>query len=82
VQVANYYNKPVVASRVGCFPEYVENGINGLLINEYSESGLAEQIYELFTNNKLYKTIKCSISEYFDQNFNIKEIVKKLQKEM
>lgn len=82
VQVANYYNKPVVASRVGCFPEYVENGTNGLLINEYSEAGLAEKIYELFSNEALYRNIKKQIGSYFKENFDIKEVVKKLENEI
>lgn len=33
VQIANYHGVPVVATRVGCFMEYVQDGANGILVD-------------------------------------------------
>lgn len=34
IQVANYYKKAVLATKVGCFEEYVEEGVNGFFISK------------------------------------------------
>ncbi len=82
IQVANYYNKPVIASRVGCFPEYIENGINGLLIDDYSTRGLAVKIIEGLDNLNLYINMKNKTPKYFKDNFRINTMVMKLEKEL
>lgn len=36
VSIANYYNRIVLATKVGCFPEYIEEGKNGFFIEDYT----------------------------------------------
>lgn len=70
VQVANYYNKPVVATKVGCFAEYIKNDINGLFIDEISSNGIIEAI-ERISNELVYINIKKNVPAYFLDNFQI-----------
>lgn len=36
VAIANYYGRIVMATKVGCFPEYIEEGKNGFFIEDYT----------------------------------------------
>jgi glycosyltransferase involved in cell wall biosynthesis len=47
------YGKPVVASRVGCLEEYVEDGTRGLLVSPANEEELANAIIRLLQNDEL-----------------------------
>lgn len=44
IQIANYYNKMVLTTKVGCFKEYIEEGKNGLFINKQEYKSLKEAI--------------------------------------
>jgi Glycosyltransferase len=77
VQVANYYNKPVIATRVGCFTEYITNYKNGLFIEDISSNGIIEAI-EKIKNVQVYVDIKKRIPTYFNENFNIKKTCQSL----
>lgn len=47
------FGKPVVASSVGCLPEYVKDGVTGLLVPPSDVGKLAEAIVRLLSNNAL-----------------------------
>lgn len=82
IQAANYYNKPVIATKVGCFPEYITDGINGIIVEEYSAEGIAEAIWRLHNDNVLYNRMKKEMGDYFTINFDIRNMVKRLQTEL
>jgi len=82
IQVANFYNRPVITSSKGCFPEYIENGVNGFVFEDYSITGLSKKIIELVDNEKLYKKIQSKIPSHFRKNFALKNVADKLEKEI
>jgi len=49
VQIANYYGVPVIATKVGCFEEYITND-NGWLANDTSVKAFVEIMDELDNN--------------------------------
>lgn len=51
VQMAFGFNKPVVATMVGCLPEVVEGGKTGYLVQPRSSQELAEAIIKYFQEN-------------------------------
>ena len=53
LMTAQVFGKPVVATLVGCLPEYLEDGITGFLVPPANEEKLASAIVELLQNNKL-----------------------------
>lgn len=73
VQSANYYHKPVIANDVGCFNEYVENGINGFIIKDIDEHSLAEAIYKLSTDNEFYTASTRGIDNKMLKDFDLDE---------
>ena len=78
VQISNYYGKPVLATRVGCFNEYVKNDINGIFIEEYSYQALKNSINIVM--NKDEKQFSKLILENFQKEFSISKTVDKLKK--
>ncbi len=75
IQLANYYNKLILATRVGCFPEYIIEGANGFLIDDITYDCLKEsmkKIMKIDSNNYTYKIMK----EY--DSFNLGIISNKL----
>ena len=51
VQMAFEFNKPVIATMVGCLPEMVENGKTGYLVHPRSSQELAIAIVKYFREN-------------------------------
>ena len=47
------FGKPVVATKVGCLPEYVEENITGLLVDPANKEQLAEAIIRLLDDDSL-----------------------------
>ena len=47
------FAKPVVASRVGCLAEYVDDGVSGFLVNPTDVESLAKAIIRLLMNDNL-----------------------------
>jgi len=50
IQIAFGFHKPVIASRVGCLPEVVEDGRTGYLVAPKSSNDIAEAIIRFFQN--------------------------------
>lgn len=70
IQLANYYNKLILATRVGCFPEYIIEGANGFLIDDITYDCLKEsmkKIMKIDSNNYTDKIMK----EYDSFNLGI-----------
>ncbi|WP_304206877.1 glycosyltransferase family 4 protein [Phocaeicola plebeius] len=53
VQTVFYYKKPVIATNVGCFPEYITNGEDGLIVPAGNSRELAYAISLLLGNESL-----------------------------
>lgn len=53
VQTVFYYKKPVIATNVGCFPEYISNGEDGLIVPAGNPRELAYAINLLLGNESL-----------------------------
>lgn len=79
VQVANYYNKPVLATPVGCFEEYIVEGVNGIFIKELSSQAIIDAINIM---DMQYEQIKAQISAYSQNKFDINRIVTEIEKIM
>jgi glycosyltransferase involved in cell wall biosynthesis len=52
VQIAYGLNKPVVATRVGCLPEVVDDGNTGYVVNPNDPQALAEAVVRFFAEEK------------------------------
>jgi glycosyltransferase involved in cell wall biosynthesis len=52
VQISNSFGTPVVASCVGSFASYVQEGINGVLVEPGNPSDLAEKLKKVIDSNK------------------------------
>jgi glycosyltransferase involved in cell wall biosynthesis len=52
------FNKPVVATRVGCLPEIIEDGKTGYLVQPRSSLELAEAIVKYFQENNAEQFLK------------------------
>ena len=74
IQVANYYGKIVLATRVGCFPEYIKDGVNGRFIKEFSKTAIVEAMLKQQSDRNEY-----CIDEQFNI-FDLNNTVEKLQR--
>jgi glycosyltransferase involved in cell wall biosynthesis len=61
------YCKPVVATRVGCLPEYIEDGVTGLLVNPGNVEELAEAIVRLLSDEQLRRRMSAEIRRWLPQ---------------
>lgn len=69
--------KPFIGSRTGGISEFIEDGVDGILINPENENELAQKIHSLLLNkneadkigNNLYKKVKekCDYQTYFSK---------------
>jgi glycosyltransferase involved in cell wall biosynthesis len=53
LMIAYSFGKPVVATRVGCLPEYIEDNVTGVLVDPADAEQLAEAIIRLLTDDAL-----------------------------
>jgi glycosyltransferase involved in cell wall biosynthesis len=58
------FGKPVVASRVGCLPEYVIDGTTGLLVAPQDVEGLAEAVTYLLLDERIRKKMGANALEW------------------
>lgn len=79
VSIANYYDRIVMATKVGCFPEYIIEGENGFFIEDYTIDAMRSALKkaDYYINICTPKKIK-SVYDKFD----IDEIAKKLYNEI
>ncbi len=55
IQTISYYRKPIIATNVGCFPEYLDNEKTGIIIERENELQLENAIEILLSNGDLRK---------------------------
>lgn len=55
--------KPVIVTPVGAIPDYVKDGINGFILNNYDSKKLAEIIIRLLKDEKLREKIGAAARE-------------------
>jgi len=61
VQIANSFSKPSVVTKVGCFPDVVENGKTGYLVEPKDPSAIAKAVLEYFSDPKNEKVFNDNI---------------------
>ena len=61
VLTAYAFGKPVVATRVGGLPEYVEDGVTGLLVPPRNPQALAEALVRLLRDPDTQRTLSQGI---------------------
>lgn len=59
IQIANYLGRAVVCTDVGCFPEYVNSGINGYLASRDNPAEYAKQIEKILSTSTSEWEIPC-----------------------
>lgn len=75
VQIANYYERPVIATSTGCFNEYIKNKINGLLAGKYNLANLEKALIK--SENIIIDKEK--MNTFLEENFSIGTVVKKIE---
>lgn len=53
IAIAYAFKKPVIASRVGCIPEIVDDGVTGFLVPPMSVQALADSIIKVINDDEL-----------------------------
>lgn len=76
IQIANYYNKMVLTTKVGCFKEYIKEGKNGLFINKQEYNSLKKAILNTM-NYKIDDRQKLLINEEY-KKFDLIKTASKL----
>lgn len=74
IQIANYYGIPVLATNEGCFPEYIQEGVNGYII-KYHTVDSVNQCAEILFNSQLDSK---AIKRYFENTFSCTKTIKEL----
>lgn len=74
---AFYYGKPVIATDVGVFPEYVGNG--GIIVGHENPSELADAIKTLLGNEELRKAYAKNALDSYEERFSMRKISERLQ---
>jgi glycosyltransferase involved in cell wall biosynthesis len=74
VQACYYYSKPIIASKVGCFNDYIINNVTGILFDPCDEKQLVNCIKKLINNKKLCSELGEGGNQLLKQKFNMKKI--------
>lgn len=76
VQIAYYYKKPVVATRTGCFPEYVRDKIDGLIVSPNNPEELTVAIKTLVGSEAMRRKMGENANTRLDDIFSNDRICK------
>lgn len=57
IQACFFYEKPVIVTNVGCFPEYVEDGVDGIVVPALDVVALQQALEKLLENTELRNTM-------------------------
>jgi glycosyltransferase involved in cell wall biosynthesis len=68
-----------IATKVGGIPEVIENANSGFLCEAGDANAIAEKVNELINNEQLLKTIQTNARKRIEENFSMKNMVKKLE---
>lgn len=75
VQTAYAKNTPIVATNVGAFPVYVEDGVTGMIVPPCDADALAAAMIELIDNPDRLKMMRINIEKMRREKLNWDEIV-------
>lgn len=62
------FNNPVIATNVGALPEFIENGITGVIVEPGDPDMLRKTIVDLFNNLHAIETMRINISEKYSNS--------------
>jgi len=68
--VAYSFGKPVIATKVGSFPEYIDDGKTGRLVPKADSEMLAETIIGLLSDSELLKSMKKNIDKFIKEKLD------------
>ncbi len=71
--------KPVIAVNVGGVKNIIENNINGIMINEYSDKKFAEKILEIKNDNSLKEKLVEKAYKDVKEKYSIENEVKRIE---
>ncbi len=77
VLTAYAFGKPVVASRVGGLPEYVQHGVTGVLVEPGNAASLADGLVQMLASTPGPEASFARISAFCEEHFAWKEIAEK-----
>ena len=77
IQTGFYFEKPIIATNVGCFPEYISNSIDGIIVEKENPKELANAIDKLMFNDELRKGMGSKGKEKINTIFSNDSISKK-----
>lgn len=73
------YGKPVIASNFGCFPELIENNVDGFLFEPKNVISLADKIKVLLDDKTLCKKMGLNGRKKVEEKYNSEQHFKKLE---
>ena len=53
IQSVFYYSKPIIATNVGCFPEYIDNNVDGIIVRQENPTDLFNAIDRILKDDDL-----------------------------
>jgi len=63
---AQMFGTAPIASTIGSFPEFIQNGVNGFLMSDYNFNELKKTIYNAFENReKLFENCRSNFFQKF-----------------
>lgn len=68
---------PVIATNVGGIPEFVKNGINGILVPPENPKALRKAVRQLLADENLYHALSENGAKYVKENLSHEKIYKK-----
>lgn len=77
VAQAYYYGKPVIATDVGVFPEYVKDG--GIIVKREDPQALADAIKTVLNDEDLWKTLSANAQRIYNENYTLDIMTEKMQ---
>lgn len=64
---AYYFSKPVVATNVGAFSEYVDRGSTGLIVDPDDPKAISKAIKQLFADESILRTMGSAGRQWYDK---------------
>lgn len=81
---ALFLQRPLIASKVGIIPDYLNDGENGLLFDVGNHMQLADKIEQITTDASLYHKIVINGKKTYEDNFDLEknmEVINKIIEE-
>jgi len=70
IPLAYSYKKPVVSTNVGSLPEYILNGITGIMVKSHDEYSLSRALITILKNTKLRKEMGNNGFNFYKQQLS------------